>query len=716
MGGSTNLNQKNTPLKLDFEKYVKNFLIKMGFKDVCGGSSFKIGGAQVDAVAGWEDTLLIIECKTKENYGPSYSINTFIDSLKGRADAIFNDLKKRGEFDLEGRFYDYTHYKKYKLILATNNIEIKRKNIEYANEGYNKVYIWHDKFLEYYSNLIESVGPYTKFQLLGEMRINPRNNDIISVPALKTVINDITLYNFVINPQRLLEVACVARRERGKEEYYQRMLDGSRLEKIREYLGAHYTTCKNPICRKRLFPNNIIVAFFPEDQFRCPEFKRIDQNNFSEEYNYIPDCEFGILTFPKKYRACWIIDGQHRLFSFANVEDIYLGHISKQRIVVTAFRDLPIPDQRRYFLDINEEQKSVSKDLIWDIIADSEPKSEKGIIANTIRILGNYEPFKNRIYVPSKGIKRRGQFSLNSLCMAIDKTKLTEMHTQHYEGGQPNIFYNKKDKINISKYLATALSEYFCFLDNFFDKELLGFFTKDIGWVTIGIYLYERIISKSTKKPDNNTLIKYFTIIKDYINDRYNDKENYNHLRGMSSGEGNKSKIVKEFLIQIRDNSNDKNFDWLDLEELNNSELQDRISALESLFRKLIKNTFDKIDRKWYKNSNYLKEQNYERHKSRLHSEMIKNSDLKEEDIWSYLDFGSISEIIEKHDKKFRNVFRKEYSDYNFVVSLIKLINRVRGPITHAREINPPSEREIRDVKNNLPVLIRIIEEYLKTE
>ena len=45
-----------------FEERVRRLLHKMGFKDVNGGTTFKIGGMQIDACGGHENTLLVIEC------------------------------------------------------------------------------------------------------------------------------------------------------------------------------------------------------------------------------------------------------------------------------------------------------------------------------------------------------------------------------------------------------------------------------------------------------------------------------------------------------------------------------------------------------------------------------------------------------------------------------------------------------------------------------
>jgi len=108
--------------------------------------------------------------------------------------------------------------------------------------------------------------------------------------------------------------------------------------------------------------------------------------------------------------------------------------MSSEVSLLTLLEDLDLPKQRKIFLDINQEQKGVKPDLIWDIIGDAEPKSQEGIIANSIKKLDYLEPFYREIFIPSRGVKQRGQFSLNSFCRAIEKTKLTEKFTKNSKG------------------------------------------------------------------------------------------------------------------------------------------------------------------------------------------------------------------------------------------------------------------------------------------
>jgi len=687
----------------NFEEKVKDFLRTMGFIDVCGGNSFKPGGRQVDAVAGWDDTLFIIECKAKEEK-EKVSLLEIIDVFRGRSYIIKNGLRNMDNYYENGSTYNLSKYKKFMFVIATENILVSKTDQKHANVNPEQpIYLWYEIFFDYYTELQKCLGKFAIYQLLGEMRVEPRVTDIISVPALRNTINRVVSYHFSINPIRLLEFACVARREAGnKEEYYQRMIEGNRLKDIRSYLGLDVSTKvrKNQI---NFFPNNIIIAFFSEHDFLKPKFQSLNAE-LSEKANkdFFPDGEMGILTFPKKYRTCWVIDGQHRLFSYANVSEVFLDELNKQKVVVTALEDLDLPKQRKIFLDINQEQKGVKPDLIWDIIGDSEPKSPEGIIANTIKKLDYLEPFYREIFIPSRGVKQRGQFSLNSFCRAIEKTKLTEKFTKNSKG-KVNVFYSN-DKEVISNKLSKGLSKYFSFLDQYFEKgHISGFFTKEIGWITIAIYIYERIISISTKIPDEKMIESYFDHIKTLLISKYNDPQRLSELRGMSSGEGNKDKVVKEFLLVIRENISNPNFNWDDLDKVEDEELITEVIGLESKLRKVIKKNLDKYDKKWYLNENYLKTGHYDSMKRRLIKDQQRDTKIVESDIWNYLDLAKVIEILDKHKNKFENIFKPVFSDFNFLLSILRMIKDIRDPEIHKREVGGAPKSDIDTVKIQLP-------------
>ena len=79
--------------------------------------------------------------------------------------------------------------------------------------------------------------------------------------------------------------------------------------------------------------------------------------------------KLGVLHLPKRYHSAYIIDGQHRLYGYSDT-----NYASTNTIPVVAFVDLERSEQLKLFMDINENQKAVSKtlrvtlnsDMLWD--------------------------------------------------------------------------------------------------------------------------------------------------------------------------------------------------------------------------------------------------------------------------------------------------------------------------------------------------------------
>jgi DNA sulfur modification protein DndB len=98
------------------------------------------------------------------------------------------------------------------------------------------------------------------------------------------------------------------------------------------------------------FPNSIIV--------------NIDTNGRGLQFDLAQGqvknavSKIGVLHLPQKYRSVYIIDGQHRLYGYSESK-----YAETNSIPVVAFVDLQRKDQLKMFMEINENQKSVSRNL-----------------------------------------------------------------------------------------------------------------------------------------------------------------------------------------------------------------------------------------------------------------------------------------------------------------------------------------------------------------
>ena len=188
---------------------------------------------------------------------------------------------------------------KIKFILATNNIGITpatRERIETADV----VHLDEDA-IEYFVELSDHLGHAAKYQLLGNLFAS------VKVPGLDRTVLAIqgkmaghTYYSFLIQPEKLLKLSYVLHRNRANSllmPTYQRLIRKSRLRKVAAFVEE-----------EGFFPNSIVLNI--EEGRRGVRFERIAQPD--------SDSRVGILHIPQNYRAAYVIDGQHRLYGYAN--------------------------------------------------------------------------------------------------------------------------------------------------------------------------------------------------------------------------------------------------------------------------------------------------------------------------------------------------------------------------------------------------------------
>lgn len=508
----------------DFESYLLGFLKRMGFADLDGGSDFQIGNIQVDACGGHEDTLIVVECRSAGKKTVR-SVRKDILEIRGRMSTLAKGMKQMSV---------YSKYRKCKLVLAIKNIEFTEADRDFASKETPKVYIWDEQLIEYYADLVKVIGEYAKFGLLSEMDIEPRVRTLVNVPALKAKFGENTTYSFLIEPQKLLRVAYVARREVGNERYYQRILKRKRIGNIRSFLRG-----------RGIFPNNIIVSFT-----KAPKFVR-----FQQDWPDWPSwLEFGVITFPETYRSCWIIDGQHRLYAFSDPK-----MTNPPKIAVLAFDQLSSEKQARFFVKINEEQKPVDPDLLWDLRGDMSPNSPDGVISQIVKRLAEREPFEGRIYIPLRGKRKWGQLKFSGICTAIEECKLSEEGTKRMLRAVKNPLWDKDPERIIQK-VARGLEAYFKMVcDIFTDEQKTTIVFKNTS-IVVFIEIYERILATLGHSPTEEECQKYVVAFQKAIRDSYPRSPDLKRLLERCASKGGRRVVIRELEIKIRDATGDQNF------------------------------------------------------------------------------------------------------------------------------------------------------------
>jgi len=241
------------------------------------------------------------------------------------------------------------------------------------------------ELLDQYSQSIHQYARYpflelfdlTHAQVRQDLVLKQDSHSLIRTPDKKISgsVELANIYTFEASPYELLPMAKVYRRDMlpdlasGHDKKYQRPLLTNKLLAIREQLLVHPDF---------MFPNSILVVLDSDSRYSMDE---------------------KALRIPQRYGAISVIDGQHRLFSYAS-QDVEIQYGQDAKIMVTAiqFRD-PDPEKiRRYsaraFIEINTNQTKVPPThldaIAYDILGEKHAKA----IAAQIILRVNERPGK----------------------------------------------------------------------------------------------------------------------------------------------------------------------------------------------------------------------------------------------------------------------------------------------------------------------------------
>lgn len=370
------------PLDEQFEDEVWCLFASLGFSymnrdrhlEIPYGTEGSNTTKQIDVFAADEETILFIECKCAIS-GKKGDFKTDLEAIKGIKEGLFKTIRHEKTF--KG--------KKVKYIFATKNYEITTPDRNRMKDL--GIYHFDEYGIKYFTELAKHLGTCARYQLLGTLfagqKIGAMENRI---PAIEGQMGGYTYYSFSIEPEKLLKLAYVLHRNEANSDMmptYQRIIKKPRLNEIRKFVD-----------NKGFFPNSLIIS--------------IDTNGKKLRFDLAtPQIEnaisrIGILYLPQLYRSAYIIDGQHRLYGYAGSK-----HAEDNTVPVVAFVNLDKDKQVELFMEINENQKAVSKnlqntlnaDLLWT--SEDKNKQRKALRLNIAQRLGELQssPFFNRIVI-----------------------------------------------------------------------------------------------------------------------------------------------------------------------------------------------------------------------------------------------------------------------------------------------------------------------------
>lgn len=418
-------------------------MYRLGYKELSSGRNFNILVSkpgeppiykQIDVFAKDDETVIVAECKSCET-PKRRNLNKDLDQFIALKGPIAAAIK---------RYYGTAYKPKILWFFVTENVIWSKPDLERARQS--RIHVMRESEYRYFSQIIDHLGSAARPQFLAEYLsgVSVPEMENRTTPAIRGTLGGNKFYAFVATPEQLLKIAFVNHRALNDPDgapTYQRLILKNRLKQISKYLGGG-----------GFFPNSILINF--KDRMR------FDPMANPGDW----PVQFGMLYLPNKYKSAWIVDGQHRLYAFSELEE----QRKKEHLIVVAFEKLPEAKEANLFVTINHEQKRVAKNLLDELEGELKwgsdvPKERIGAIASRLIALvngDNSSPFYQRVATP--GIKQTDEVPLTVPefkigLLATDLLGSEILRGKQYKHGP---LCGEDDKATLDK-AADALNGYF---------------------------------------------------------------------------------------------------------------------------------------------------------------------------------------------------------------------------------------------------------------
>jgi DNA sulfur modification protein DndB len=396
--------KKLKSIDVAYEDEVWATLAGLGFRYLNKDRKFKIPYSddptltqQIDVFAADKETILIVECKATGGDPKKSNLKETIEALGGRREGILKTIRKL--------FPDSKQ--KVKFLLATKNYYMSEPD----SQRLDNFGILHldEEAIKYYQDLAKHLGASARFQLLGALFEGQKIPELDNqAAAIRGEMGGHTYYSFSIEPEKLLKLGYILHRNKANRKLmptYQRLIKKSRLLSVQEFINSG-----------GFFPNSIVI--------------NINTNGKKPRFDLAPLqveaslSRIGVLHLPQTYRSVFIIDGQHRLYGYAN--SVYK---SSNCIPVVAFVDLDRNEQLKLFMQINENQKAVPKnlrntlnsDLLWN--SDNKNDQTRALKLQIAMDLGEEpsSPLLDRVQVGENPKTDRRCITIDTIKIGLDR-------------------------------------------------------------------------------------------------------------------------------------------------------------------------------------------------------------------------------------------------------------------------------------------------------
>src|SRR5207253_5059379 len=132
---------------------------------------------------------------------------------------------------------------KRQTVLAIFTSKVALSDNDKARAQHANVVLLDEQDLAYYETLIGHLGSAAKYQFFSDLMPGKEIPGLrIRVPAIRHKMGGTHCYTFAASPEYLLKICYVSHRSKGKAsdvDAYQRMVQKSRLSKIRKYISEN---------------------------------------------------------------------------------------------------------------------------------------------------------------------------------------------------------------------------------------------------------------------------------------------------------------------------------------------------------------------------------------------------------------------------------------------------------------------------------------------
>ena len=257
------------------------------------------------------------------------------------------------------------------------------------------IHLWTEKELDYYDALTEAIRDYAKYELINSLELTTKEDKTtVNVLALRvkqpTSNSPTELFMFSMSPERLLKTCCLFRRAVGNADAYQRMVSKKRLPGIRRFVSKP----------DAILPTNIVVSLDAKTVAVHDLEKAAKIENLTDKPAMLTVFahDLVMLSIPLAYGTMELLDGQHRLFGFAETA---IATQQQFNLVVVGVKGLSKKQKQTTFVAINDNSRRMDPNLVAYLQYEKEDsvcQKDSKLMAIRVAVdLASRSPFKDKL-------------------------------------------------------------------------------------------------------------------------------------------------------------------------------------------------------------------------------------------------------------------------------------------------------------------------------